>query len=235
LERGDHDRSVLSALVGSPLRVVVVDDHVLFARGLELLLGPATDGRVVVVATASNAVDGESAVREHRPGLAVVDLALPGPSGFELIKSLRLRYPDVTVVALSGTDEAAEALRALDAGAAGFLPKTSEPDDLLHPFLALAEGWSVLPPNLLRLLLSHGSRFVAVVERLSPDQRELLCLVASGMDTSELAAQLAVSERTAKRLVAALLAEIGVSNRIQAAALAGVAGLVDDLVTPPPD
>lgn len=211
------------------LNVVVIDDHVLFARGLQLLLGPATGGRVHVVATAGDAAEGERAVREHRPDIAVVDLALPGRPGTELIASLRLRYPEVTVVALSGTDDLDDAFAALAAGAAAFLPKTSEPDDLLHPFLAVVEGWSVVPARLLERVLSEDSaRRVPAVERLSPQQRELLRLVAAGLDTSELAGELLVSERTAKRLVSALLDALSVSTRVQAAAIAGLAGIAPD-------
>lgn len=211
------------------LDVVVVDDHVLFARGLQLLLGPATGGRVRVVATAADAAEGERVVREHRPDLAVVDLALPDRSGTELIASLRLRYPEVAVVALSGTDDLDDALAALAAGAAAFLPKTSEPDDLLHPFLAVAEGWSVVPARLLeRVIADDTARRVPAVERLSPQQRELLRLVAAGLDSAELAGELRVSERTAKRLVSSLLEALGVSTRVQAAAVAGLAGIAPD-------
>jgi DNA-binding NarL/FixJ family response regulator len=133
----------------------------------------------------------------------------------------------VRVVALSGLAEADAALEALRAGAAGFLPKSADPEKLVRPLLAVLDGWSVLPEPLLRQLLEAAapSGEEGLLGRLSSDERRLWRLVADGMSTVDMATTLHVSERTVKRLVATLLRRLGVTTRVEAAALAGRAGL----------
>ena len=127
------------------------------------------------------------------------------------------------IVALSGQAEEDAVLEALRAGAAAYLPKTADPELLVRPLLAVLDGWSVIPEDLLRRLLEDsapsGERGLA--DRLTADERRLWRLVADGTSTVEIATTLHVSERTAKRLVAALLRTLGVATRVEAAALAG--------------
>jgi DNA-binding NarL/FixJ family response regulator len=127
---------------------------------------------------------------------------------------------------MSGDDDPAPALEALRAGAEGFLPKTSEAGDLLHPLVAVLEGWAVLPSELLGALLapSRGNR--PTPAELDDAERELLQLIAAGATTTEIGLRLHVSERTVKRLTATLLRKLRVSSRTEAAALAGSAGLL---------
>ncbi|MFI6269535.1 response regulator [Micromonospora zamorensis] len=207
------------------MRLVVVDDHPLFVRGLELLLPITTDGRAEVVASAGDAAAAAALVSRWHPDLALVDLHMPPPGGIRAVGAIRRTTPRVRVVAMSGSADPAPALEALRAGAEGFLPKTSEPEELLPPLLAVLEGWAVLPAELLHAML-RPTRAAPV--DLDGEERRLLRAIAAGRNTIEIADELHVSERTVKRMTAALLRKLRVSNRAEAAALAGHAGLLDE-------
>ncbi|MGY1747064.1 response regulator transcription factor [Blastococcus sp. SYSU D00695] len=209
------------------LDVVLVDDHPLFSRGLALLLPGVSGGRVRVVGTTEDASAAAALVRRHRADVAVVDLHMPPPGGTRAIAAIRRADPVVRVVALSGLAEADAALEALRAGAVGFLPKTADPESLVRPLLAVLDGWSVIPEDLLRLLLDSAAPVgeQGVADRLTADERRLWRLVADGTPTVDIATTLHVSERTAKRLVASLLRSLGVATRVEAASLAGRVGL----------
>jgi len=208
--------------------IVLIDDHPLFSRGLELLLS-AADDRVRMVGATADAAMAVDLVRRQRPDVALLDLAMPPPGGHAAIRAVKRAHPAVRVLALSGLTDEQPRLEALRAGADGFLPKTSEPEDLLHPLLAMVQGYSVLPTELLRGLVQSADRpSGGLVDELDDDQRRLWLAVARGDSTEEIAGQWIVSQRTAKRMVAALLRRIGAGNRIEAAALAGRSGLLDD-------
>jgi DNA-binding NarL/FixJ family response regulator len=211
----------------SPVDVVVIDDHPLFSHGLSLLLPPVSGGRVRVVGTTDDAAAAAPLVHRVHADLALVDLAMPPPGGFRAIAAICHADPAIRVVALSGLDDENAAVEALRAGAEAFLPKTSEPETLVPPLLAVLDGWAVVPAALLHRLAGGAAprRDCAVTGRLSPEQRQLWGLVASGRTTLDIAAELHVSERTAKRLVAGLLRQLRVSSRTEAAALAGSVGL----------
>jgi two-component system nitrate/nitrite response regulator NarL len=212
-----------------PLEVVLVDDHQLFSRGLELLLNTSPDARVRVVARTEDAGQALELVRKKRPQVAIIDLAMPPPGGLGAIEAVKRHYPHVRVLALSGTDDVEVAISSLRAGADGFLLKSSEPELLVPPLLTLASGLSVLPRPLLGALLGSTRPGQEALNRLTSDERELLRLIARGLETTEISERLFVSERTAKRMVASLLRRIGAANRVQAAALAGQYGLLDPL------
>ncbi|MEI4272257.1 response regulator transcription factor [Klenkia sp. LSe6-5] len=210
-----------------PVDVVLVDDHALFSRGLAALLPTVSGGRVRVVGTTDDASAAATLVRRAQADLALVDLSMPPPGGVRAIQAIRRTAPAVRVVALSGTPDEDEQLEALHAGAEAFLPKTSDPEALVPPLLALLQGWSVVPVTLLRRMLADAAprEDQGVLGRLSADDRRLWRLVAAGTSTVDIALSLHVSERTAKRLVAGLLRQLRVSSRTEAAALAGRVGL----------
>ncbi|MEU8424651.1 response regulator transcription factor [Micromonospora sp. NPDC048835] len=202
-----------------------MDDHPLFVRGLELLLPITTDGRAEVVASTGDAAAAAALVANCRPDLALVDLHMPPPGGIRAMAAIRRTTPRVRVVAMSGSTDPAPALEALRAGAEGFLPKTSEPEELLPPLLAILDGWAVLPAGLLRAML-RPARFTPV--ELDGEERRLLRAIATGRSTVDIAEELHVSERTVKRMTAALLRKLRVSNRAEAAALAGHSGILEE-------
>jgi two-component system, NarL family, nitrate/nitrite response regulator NarL len=208
------------------IRVIVVDDHPLFVRGLELLLPEVSDGRAEVVAATGDAAAAAGLVRRTVPDLVLVDLHMPPPGGVRAIAAIRRSSPRVRIVAMSGDEDPAPALEALRAGAEGFLPKTSEVADVLQPLLSILDGWAVLPAELLGALLGPGRGSRPAPVDLDAPERQLLQLIAAGATTTEIALQLHVSERTVKRLTATLLRKLRVSSRTEAAALAGSAGIL---------
>lgn len=208
------------------IRLIVVDDHPLFVRGLELLLPEVSDGRAAVVAATGDAASAASLVRRTVPDLVLVDLHMPAPGGIRAIAAIRRASPRVRIVAMSGDEEPAPALEALRAGAEGFLPKSSEVADVLQPLLSILDGWAVLPADLLGALLGPGRGRQPAPVDLSAPERQLLQLIAAGATTTEIAMRLHVSERTVKRLTASLLRKLRVSSRTEAAALAGSAGIL---------
>ncbi|MFD6755177.1 response regulator [Micromonospora gifhornensis] len=209
----------------SPIRVAVVDGQPIFARGLELLLPAATDGRAQVVGFTADAAAAASLVRRCVPDLALVDLHMPAPGGIRAVAAIRRTTPQVRIVAMSDAEDLSSPLQALEAGAEAYVPKSAEPEKLLPPLLAVLDGWAVMPTQLLGTLL-RPARFPPV--SLDEAERALLRSIAAGRSTLEIADQMHVSDRTVKRMSAALLRKLRVSNRAQAAALAGHAGLLDD-------
>jgi two-component system nitrate/nitrite response regulator NarL len=209
--------------------VVIVDDHGLFSRGLELLINAASEGRIKVAGRTEDAAEAVTLVRHHRPQVALIDLAMPPPGGLGAIREVKKHYPKVKVLALSGTDDRDLALEALAAGADGFMAKSSDPEVLVPPLMSLGAGMSVLPTSLLGVLVtpySQGRR--AVLEKLTEEEIALWQMVARAMESAEIAEKLYVSERTAKRMIVSLLRKLGVANRIEAAVLAGRVALLDE-------
>jgi DNA-binding NarL/FixJ family response regulator len=208
--------------------VVIVDDHALFAQGLALLLESRAGDKFVVAGSTTAGEDAVALVGRENADLAVVDLALPPLGGVETIRRIVAAYPRTKVLALSGTEDLGLAAAALRAGASGFLGKSADPDVLVAPLLSIAADVRVVSPDLLDVLLVAGDRSGdGLVERLDGRELQLWSLLARGLDTSEIAKPMLVSERTAKRMIASLLHKLGAANRIEAAALAGRYGLLD--------
>ncbi len=210
------------------IRVAVIDDHDLFVRGLQLLLPEVSDGRATVVTTSGDAAYAASVVRHAVPDVVLVDLHMPPPGGFHAIEAVRRAVPRARILAMSGDDDPAVAVEALRRGADGFLPKSSDAGDLLQPLLAAIGGWVVMPDGLLAALLETERRHAVqpVPAPLSDEETALLRSIAAGTSTLDIAARLHVSERTVKRMTAALLRKLRVASRAEAAALAGRAGLL---------
>lgn len=215
---------------GRKIVVVIVDDHELFAQGLALLLTRewgelfAVGGHTTYVEEAADLVVGCDA------DVAIIDLTMPPLGGVAAIRHIKARLPKTRILALSGTDDPSLAEEALRAGADGFLPKTARPEALAGPLWTIAEGLRVMDGTLLDALLSNTRKPPrALLDRLSDQDVRLWTLLATGMETGDIAQRMLVSERTAKRMVAVLLAKLGVTNRVAAAAMAGRFGVLDDL------
>jgi DNA-binding NarL/FixJ family response regulator len=202
--------------------VVIVDDHELFAQGLALLLGREWGGMFTVGGLTSRVEEAADLVDRCDADVAIVDLTMPPLGGVAAIRHIKVRHPRTRILALSGTDDPSLAQEALRAGADGFLPKTARPEALAGPLWTIAEGLKVIDGALLEALLANTRRAPAeLLDRLAAQDLKLWGLVASGMETADIADRMSVSERTAKRMVASLLNKLGVTNRIAAAALAG--------------
>lgn len=215
---------------GKPYVVVIVDDHELFSQGLALLLNRQWGELFTVGGQTTYVEEAADLVARCAADVAIIDLSMPPLGGIAAIRHVKARHPKTRILALSGTGNLELAEEALRAGADGFLPKTARPEALAGPLWTLAEGLRVIDGALLDALLakSHEPR-PALLDNFSTQELQLWTLVARGVETGDIARRMVVSERTAKRMVAALLHKLGVTNRIAAAAMAGRLRLLDDL------
>lgn len=212
-----------------PFVVVIIDDHELFAEGLELLLTRDWGDQFVIGGRTTFVEEAADLVLSCDADLAIVDLSMPPLGGVAAIRHIRTRRPHTRILALSGSADPQLAEDALRAGADGFLSKTVHPEALAAPLISIAAGLRVLDPAVLdRLLTSTQRPAMQILKSLTPAELKLWRLLATGAETADIAERMVVSERTAKRMSASLLNKIGVSNRISAAAMAGRCGLLDD-------
>lgn len=212
------------------IRVVVVDDEALVRSGFGLILGAAEDIEVVAATTGADAVQ---TVRRERPHVVLLDIRMPDVDGLTVLRELR-ELPDAPVVAMLTTFDADEyILAALNSGAAGFLLKDTEPEQLAPLVRTLAAGGVVLSPKASRTLLrGHPGTEGAVddqaarVRLLTDREREVLVLVAEGLSNADIGSRMHLSIGTVKDHVSAIFTKLRVASRVQAALLAQRAGLL---------
>jgi DNA-binding NarL/FixJ family response regulator len=212
------------------IRVVVVDDEALVRSGFQLILNLAPD--IEVVATA----DGEQAlgvITQHRPDVVLLDIRMPGMDGLSILAELR-SMPQRPVVAVLTTFDSDEYIAAaLRLGAAGFLLKDTDPEQLCHFVRTLRGGGVVLSPTVSGTVvdgyLGGGADHAGQtrVGTLSDREREVLRLMADGLSNTEIGARMYLSVGTVKDHVSAILGKLAVENRVQASLLAQRAGLLD--------
>jgi DNA-binding NarL/FixJ family response regulator len=205
------------------IKVVIADDHRVVRTGLEQLLGTFEDVQIVGVAT-----NGEEAVERcaaERPDVALLDLEMPNMDGVEATRRIRSVSPETSVVAFTSFSDRDRIVRALDAGAVGYLLKDAEPTVLHDAILAAARGESPLDPKAAAELLAERST-PAPLERLSVREREVLILVAEGSANKQIARQLGISEKTVKGHLTNIFQALGVGDRTQAALWAERNGLL---------
>jgi two-component system nitrate/nitrite response regulator NarL len=219
------------------VKLVVIADGDASARRLESGLDGGSRGAITVVGRADDGRSGVELVRRVRPDVAVIDLAGGEPSkspvGLGTIRELSGVVRSTRILAVGDGGDTDQAVAALTAGAHGFLIRPDDATDLVAPVLAVASGHSVLHGQLLSALVGSAMpRDPELLDIFTPQYQELWRMVADGLETTQIAERLYVSERTAKRMVAFLLRRLKVTNRIQAAALAGQAGLLDEVRVP---
>jgi DNA-binding NarL/FixJ family response regulator len=218
--------------------VVVIGDGSPEAARLESELDGASGGALRVLGRADDGRAAVDLVRRRRPDVAVVDLGAPSSTSAGAVpdglRELLGASPSTRLLVLADHADADLAVATLNAGALGFLVRPSDPADLVAPVMTVASGHSVVPRDLLSGLVGSAQpRDPELLDALTPQYADLWRMVADGLETTQIAERLYVSERTAKRMVAFLLRRLGVANRIQAAALAGQAGLLDDVGAAP--
>ncbi len=213
------------------IRVLVADDHAVVREGLRTFL-ELQEGLEV----AGEAADGEEAVREAerlRPDVVLMDLVMPRLDGVGAMRELRRRLPGVRVIVLTSYAEDDRLLPAVRAGAAGYLLKTVQPQELARAVRTAHAGGALLDPGvaarLVEALAAKPEGEAPPPERLTPREREVLVLIAGGLSNKRIARELGVAEKTVKTHVGHVLAKLGVADRTQAALHAVRSGLV-----PPP-
>ncbi|MBF6214783.1 response regulator transcription factor [Nocardia puris] len=210
--------------------VVLVDDHDLFTQGLALLLSTRAGDKFELSGCTKYPEEAVTLVTKCRADVAIVDLAMPPLGGIAAIRHIKARCPDTKVLALSGTTDQDLAEAALRAGADGYLSKSADPDTLVFPLLSVVAGFRVVEAPLFAAVLGGIRRTPDHIRaRLGSEEFRLWVLLSRGLETTEVANRLNVSERTAKRMVASLLGKLGAANRVEAAGMAGRYGLLDGL------
>jgi DNA-binding NarL/FixJ family response regulator len=212
------------------VRVVVVDDEPMVCAHLRTILGSAPD--IEVVDEAYDGAAGVAAVVRNRPDVVLMDLRMPVLDGIAAIEQIgRLADPPVVVV-LTTFDADQYVLRALRAGAAGFLVKSTPPEDLIGLVRVAAEGHTVLSPAAARRLIAASADSRPAAERarkltgsLTEREVEVLTCLGEGLSNAQIAARLYLSEATVKGYVSRMLEKLGLDNRTQAGLLAHDAGL----------
>jgi DNA-binding NarL/FixJ family response regulator len=210
-------------------RVLLVDDHDLFRAGLRTLL---EEEGIDVVGEASRGVDALAELRNVAPDVVVMDLNMPGISGVEATRQMAMIAPLTRVLVLTISDEDADVMDAILAGACGYLLKDASIHELVAGIRAAAKGESLVSPaiaaKVLKQLRSSESapREAPVTpSELSERETQVLKLIANGKDNAQIAADLHISPKTVKNHISNILMKLQIDNRIQAAVFAVRSGL----------
>ncbi|MGK5681826.1 response regulator [Actinoplanes sp. URMC 104] len=214
------------------VRVLVVDDDALVRAGLSMILSAAPD--VAVVGEAADGAEVPGAVSRHRPDVVLMDIRMPRVDGLAATETLRARPRAPEVIVLTTFDADEYVLRALRAGASGFLLKDTPPAEILRAVRRVAAGEAMLSPTVTRQLIAHvaapapvsQTRAAGKLDRLSEREREVALALARGCSNAEIAAALHMSLATVKAHVSRLLVKLELNNRVQVAILVHDAGLV---------
>ncbi len=215
-----------------PVAVLIVDDDPVVRFGLSMMLRGA-DG-LTVVAEAGDGAEGVALAERYRPDVVLMDIRMPGTDGLTATETLRRRPGAPQVVVLTTFDADAHVLRALRAGAAGFLLKDTPPDELVLAVRHAAAGRPVLSPEVTRRLIDRvaetdrdSTRAAARrrLERLAERERTIALDLGEGRSNAEIAVRHHISVATVKTHVSAILTKLDLNNRVQVALLVHDAGL----------
>jgi DNA-binding NarL/FixJ family response regulator len=199
----------------APIRVLIADDHPIVLSGLGQLLSLEQD--IAVVARCTSGHEVPAAIARHRPGVAVLDLTMPGPSGMDLLRELNAAKAPVRVVLLTARIEHEQVLEALKLGVAGIVLKESAPLQILDCIRRVAAGgqWidQVIGSRTLDGLLRRQSGAMKVAAILTAREIEVVKMVARGLRNKEIADQLSITEGTVKAHLRTIFEKVGVDNR----------------------
>ncbi len=205
------------------IRVLITDDHKVVRRGLRGFL--ELDPELEVVGEASNGEEAVVMSRRLEPDVVLMDLLMPVMDGIEATRQIRRQLPEVEVVALTSVLEDASVTEAVQAGAIGYLLKTTDADELCEAIRAAAAGQVRLAPEAAARLMREV-RVPESPEALTERETEVLKLIAHGKANKQIARELFIGEATVKSHVHSILSKLNVSSRTQAALYAGRIGLV---------
>jgi len=234
-------------LNNAPIRILVVDDHTLFRRGLTALL--ARDVRLLVVGDAADAGQAQRKAQELQPDVILLDNHLPGVNGIDALPSLREAAPNACVLMLTVSEDENDLAAALLGGASGYLLKTMEGDDLTAAVHRAAQGDSIIAPEMMGKLIAaykstnlktgqaadasiptpvakNSTPSAQAMATLSPRELDILRGIARGASNKEIAREYGIVETTVKIHVQHVLRKLGVSSRVHAAVMATEQGLL---------
>lgn len=202
-----------------PISVVLADDHAVVRKGVRDFL--EEDGEITVVAEAANGIEALELVGFHRPDVAVLDIQMPGMTGIEVTRQIKVTYPAVKVLILTAYDDDPYVFALLRAGADGYVLKNADSTDLVRSVKAVAAGGRVLDPNVASKVVAqlNSGRPAAAhdqVEPLSERELEVLRLAGKGYTNKAIGVELNISDRTVQGHLAAIYGKLAVSSRTEA-------------------
>lgn len=207
----------------APVRITVfiLDDHEIVRLGLRVAL--EHEGDIAVVGQSGLAAGSVDQILRLRPDVAILDPRLPDGSGIDVCRELQARAPEIACLVLTAYDDDDALFAAIMAGARGFLLKQAGGLDLANAVRLLADGRSLLDPEVTCRVLDHlrdGTDEALALARLSPSEHRVLELIGSGMTNREIACEMSVAEKTVKNQVSSMFAKLGLRRRTQAAVYA---------------
>lgn len=202
----------------TPIKVMIVDDHSVVRRGLRFFLLAFDD--VTLVGEADN---GETAVAlcdQIQPDVILMDMKMPGMDGSMATRKIIERHPHVRIIALTSFKDETLVQNALRAGAVSYLLKDVTDEELIEAIRSAYAGRSTLRPDIARVLVQATTQPPGLGSDLTDREREVLALLVEGLNNVEIANRLVISRSTARYHVSNILSKLGVSNRVEATALA---------------
>lgn len=209
----------------TPIRVVVVDDHMVFREGLRALLGRVDE--IEIIGEASTTDEAIEITEQLRPDVVLMDLHLPGGGGELATRTIAARDPEVAVLVLTMHSDDAHLRQALNAGARGYLLKDAEPNAIIRAIVAVSDGQAIFDPGIAaRVIAATGAPqaerpFPVLTER----EHEILDRLARGLRNDAIAARMGISIKTVQNNVSTILLKLGATDRAHAVAMARDAGM----------
>ena len=203
-----------------PIRILTADDHALLRQGIAALVNAECDMKLIAEAT--NGQDAIEKFRLHRPDVTLMDLQMPALNGIEAIIGIRSEFPNARIIVLTTYTGDVQVLRALKAGARGYILKGHVHRELLDTIRAVHAGQKRIPPEVAAELAEH-----AVEDDLSSREIDVLRLIAAGNANKQIACQLSIAEETVKSHVTNILAKLGANDRTHAVTIGLKRGIID--------
>jgi DNA-binding NarL/FixJ family response regulator len=202
------------------IRILTVDDHPLLRKGIAALVNAEPD--LKLVAEASNGQEAITAFRSHRPDITLMDLQMPGVDGIEAIDRIRSEFPEARIVVLTTYSGDAQVLRALRAGARGYILKGHVHKELLETIRVVHAGQKRIPPDIAAQLAEH-----ATDDELTQREVAVLRLIAAGNGNKQIADRLSIGEATVKSHVTNILSKLGANDRGHAVTIGLKRGVIE--------
>jgi DNA-binding NarL/FixJ family response regulator len=204
----------------APIRILVVDDHPVVRQGVAVLVGSQSD--MTVVAEASNGREAIQQFRAHGPDITLMDLQMPEMNGIDALVAIRAESSHAKIIVLTTYTGDVQILRALKAGAHGYLLKNTFHKELIDAIRAVHAGRKALSPEASCELAEHATN-----DTLTPSEIAVLRLIAAGNANKQIADQLSISEETVKWRVKNILSKLGANDRTQAAMIGVKRGIIE--------
>jgi len=203
-----------------PIRILAADDHPLLRQGIAALIKAQRDMELV-----AEAGDGEEAIKQfrlHRPDVTLMDVQMPNVNGTEAISRIREEFPEARILVLSTYAGDVQVLRAMKAGARGYILKGNVRTELLDAIRAVHAGQKRIPPEIAAELAEH-----AADEELSPREVDVLRLIGAGNANKQIADKLCIAETTVKNHISNILSKLGANDRAHAVTIALQRGIIE--------